>query len=153
MLKKMKYFMEGLRNIIYKVFLDTNILLDYLIEERKENAQAKEIIRMIANDKLEGYICPISLLNIYYVLRTQRTEEQRMCIIENFLHIFTVSDMDSEILHLGLFTQIKDYEDSVQYICAEKSGVDLIVTGDQHFKSYNLDLPRLTSAELLHRIT
>ena len=129
-----------------------NILLDYLIDERKGSEQAKEIIRMIVNDKLEGYICPISLLNIYYVLRKQRTEEQRKYIIENLLNIFTISDINSEILQLGLFTEIKDYEDSVQYISAEKSGVDFIITGDKYFQSYKLDLPRLSSDELLHMI-
>lgn len=151
-MRKMKYFTEGLKNIIHKVFLDTNILLDYLIDERKGSEQAKEIIRMIVNDKLEGYICPISLLNIYYVLRKQRTEEQRKYIIENLLNIFTISDINSEILQLGLFTEIKDYEDSVQYISAEKSGVDFIITGDKYFQSYKLDLPRLSSDELLHMI-
>src|SRR5690554_3592948 len=129
MLMKMKKSGEGTKNIMLKVLLDTNVLLDYLIDERPNNTEASEIIKLIAGDMLVGYICPISLLNIYYILRSQRTEEERKEIIESFLNILGIVELDTDILKLGLHTSIVDYEDGVQYVCAKKINADYIITG------------------------
>lgn len=81
-------FMQELKNSIYKVFLDINILLDYLIEEREGHSSAQRIMELSVDNKLISYTSPITLINIFYILRNQRTETERKEIIERFLEIF-----------------------------------------------------------------
>ena len=134
---------------MYKVLLDTNILLDYLLTPRPGNAAAQRIIEMIVSDKLTGCVSPVSLLNIFFILRKQRTETERKEIIESFLEILEITDLDFESVQAALYIPIGDYEDGVQYMCAVKMNVDLIITGDQQFQKYDLDIKRISPEEYL----
>jgi predicted nucleic acid-binding protein len=134
---------------MYKVLLDTNILLDYLLTPRPGNAAAQRIIEMIVADKLTGCVSPISLLNIFFILRKQRTETERKEIIESFLEILEITDLDFEAVQAALYIPVEDYEDGVQYMCAVKLNVDLIITGDQQFQKCDLDIKRIGPDEFL----
>ena len=116
-----------------KVFLDINILLDYLIEERPGNKAATEILKLVVDDALICYTCPISLLNIYYILRNQKTEQERKDIIESFLDIFNIVELDIDVLKLGLYASVTDYEDAIQYISAKKNKCGLYYNRRQRF--------------------
>ena len=134
---------------MYKIFLDTNILLDYLIIQRTGNSSAQRIMELIVEDKLTGYTSPISLLNIFFILRKQRTEQERKDIIESFLEILEIIDLDFDTLQMGLYIPVSDYEDAIQYMSAAKANVDYIITGDQQFQNYDLELKRIGAAEFL----
>jgi predicted nucleic acid-binding protein len=134
---------------MYRIFLDTNILLDYLLTQRPGNAAAQRLMELTVEEKLTCYVSPISLLNIFFILRKQRTVQERKEIIENFLEILDIADLDLDIMQLGLYIPISDYEDGVQYMSALKMNVDLIITGDQEFQQYNLELRRISSEEFL----
>lgn len=149
MFPKTKKSKAGSKNTMYKVFLDINILLDYLIVERTGNPSAQRLMGLIAEDKLTGYISPISLLNIFFILRKQRTEQERKDIIESFLEILEIIELDFDTLQMGLYIPVSDYEDGIQYISALKSNVDFIITGDQQFQDYNLELKRIGAQEFL----
>lgn len=149
MLLRMKRLTAGWRSIMYKVFLDTNILLDYLITERTGNAAAQRIIELTVEDKITSYISPISLLNIFFVLRKQRTEQERKEIIESFLDIVEVVELDFDTLQAGLYIPITDYEDGVQYMSAIKISADFILTSDCEFQKYTLELKRISPEEFL----
>lgn len=135
---------------MYKIFIDTNILLDYLITQRTGNSPAQRIMELIVEDKLTAYISPISLLNIFFILRKQRTEQERKEIIESFLEILEIVELDFDLLQTGLYIPVLDYEDGVQYISAVKANVDFIITGDQQFQDYDLELKRIDAQEFLN---
>ena len=137
---------------MYKIFLDTNILLDYLIDGREGNPAAKRIMILTVEEKLVSCVSPISLLNIYYILRQQRSEQERKLIIESFLEILDTVELDLDTLQLGLYTPINDYEDGVQYMSAKKVSADFIITGDQQFRNYDLDIQRISSSDFIEKI-
>jgi predicted nucleic acid-binding protein len=145
--------MVGWKSIMYKVFLDINILLDYLIAEREGHSSAQRIIELSVDNKIISYISSITLINIFYILRKQRTESERKEIIESFLVILDIVELDVNLLQLSLYLPIEDYEDSVQYACAEKVDVDYIITGDLKFQKCDLELRRISSLEFLNEIS
>ena len=136
---------------MYKILLDTNILLDYLINEREGNHAAQRIMELTVEEKLESYVSPVSLLNIFYILRKQRTDRERKEIIESFLEILNIVELDLDTMQLGLYAPIADYEDGVQYISAKKVNVDFIITGDQQFRDCDLDIQRISSREFIEK--
>lgn len=140
MLAKRSNMMEEKRNLMHKLFLDTNVLLDFLISERDGNQFAQSIIEMAADDEVVCYISPVSLLNIFYILRKQKTEQERKDIIESFIDILDIVPLDYDILQMGLYAPIKDYEDGIQYMSAKKANVDFIVSSDREFGKHNLDV-------------
>jgi predicted nucleic acid-binding protein len=149
MLPKNNTLLKGLKSIMYNVFLDTNILLDYLISERVQNNSAHKLFILIVEGKVSGYISPISLVNLFYILRTQKNEQERKDIVENLMDILEIVELDNNTMQLALFSSISDYEDALQYVSATKVNADFVITGDEKFKSYDLDIPVIGIKELL----
>ena len=60
-----------------KVFLDTNILLDYLLKRQPFYESAKKVIEMCLY-KIDGFVTPHSLIDVFYMLseRTDATIEK-----------------------------------------------------------------------------
>ena len=134
---------------MYKVFLDTNVLLDYLITQRTGNSSAQRLMELLVEDKLTGYLSPISLLNIFFILRKQRTEQERKDIIESFLEILEIIELDFDTLQMGLYIPVSDYEDAIQYMSAAKANVDFIITEDQKLQNCDLEIKRAGAEEFL----
>jgi len=134
---------------MYKILLDTNILLDYLIKEREGYQAALKIMKLAAEEKIRAYVSPISILDLFFILRKQATEQERKEIIESLLEILDVAELDMDILQLGLYAPIADYEDGIQYISAGKINADFIVTGNRQFLSYDLDLRRVSANKFM----
>ena len=145
----MRKYMEGLKNFMYKVFVDTNTLLDFLIEEREQSKAAKEIIELIVEDKLSAYICTASLLDIFYVLRDQKTKSERKDIIESFLEVFEIVDSDYDTLQFSLYAPVGDFEEGIQYACAKKIDADYILTGNIKFREYDLEIKGVSALEFV----
>lgn len=64
-----------------RIFIDTNIILDYLIGREPYFDFADQIIADCANKKIEGFIAAHSIPNIFYILRKDMTENERRNIL------------------------------------------------------------------------
>lgn len=60
-----------------------------------------------------------------------------------------IIDLDFDTLQIGLYIPVSDYEDAIQYLSASKANGDFIITGDQQFQNYDLELKRISAAEFL----
>ena len=113
-----------------KIFLDTNIFLNLLLN-RKGSEYARQILNSCAAGRFQGVICDITLLNIDYVASKQTKD------LRNFLKIvndtFGVIGVDNILFANALEIDNGDLEDSVQYVCAKKSDCSVIVTDDKSF--------------------
>ena len=113
-----------------KIFLDTNIFLDLLLN-RKECDSAKEIFNAIQNEIFEAYVADITLLNIDYIAKKQTTDIRKFLsyVSDNF-NIMGASNRDFEN---ALKIDNADLEDNIQYLLAKKVSCDLIVSNDRSF--------------------
>lgn len=94
-----------------KVLLDTNIVLDLLLEREPFCNEAKNIFQMIESDE----------------------------IIDKLLQLFNIADVNKNILIKSLKNNGKDFEDSVIYTSAEYFNIDVIITRDKKgFKQSNI---------------
>ena len=113
-----------------KIFLDTNILLDLLLD-RQYVQEAIIILNAIERGVYEGFILDISLVNIAYVSRKQGVDASDFLalLIKNCKIVGADNLLSSEALGL----KHNDYEDALQYTCAKGSGCEYIVTNDKKF--------------------
>lgn len=58
---------QGMKNMV--ILVDTNIILDFLTMRQPYYDEARNIIRMCAEEQVEGYLAFHSLPNIFYILR------------------------------------------------------------------------------------
>ena len=133
-----------------RVFLDTNVLLDSLIE--RENPQfcrdADAILRAGKNGTVELYMSVLSVPTIAYVLKN--VEVARKMIL-GLTAIVSVLPSLPEHVGASLEGPLSDIEDALQLLSARSGGCDLIVTRDlEGFRQ--ADLPVISPGEFLGRI-
>ena len=130
-----------------KVFLDTNILIDY-VDHREKRVYAGLILSMADEGLITLFASYLSYANMGYILR-KRTQEERYRLIREARAIATVLPCDTEQLDAALAHPAKDYEDMLQYQCALAAGCDVVVTNNKKDFHEFCKLPFLTSEEFL----
>ncbi len=134
------------------LLIDTNILIDSITIRDEKSHFSADIITFCAAGKIRGYVAPHSLSNMYYILRKQYSDSERRRIIERFSKLLTIVNTDSHIIDAALNNKdISDFEDAIQYACAESVGADYIVT--RNIRDFGRNRIRtITPEELLKHI-
>jgi len=122
-----------------KILLDTNIVLDLLLEREPFCNEAKDIFTLIESNKISGFLCVTSITTIYYLISKSVDKSKADEIIDKLLQLFNIADVNKNILIKSLKNNGKDFEDSVIYTSAEYFNIDVIITRDKKgFKQSNI---------------
>ena len=111
-----------------RIFVDTNILLDVLLEREGYYYDALKIWANAENGNVEACIAAISLNNIHYVMRKLKSETTATIAVRILLRIFKVIPVDADILGLAVDFHDKDFEDDIQLQCALKAKCSQLFT-------------------------
>ena len=111
-----------------KVFVDTNIFIDILLNRTKFIKESKQVYKLCENYIVKGYVAPISINNIYYICRKTVNQEALTSFLCDISHFFTISPMNNESVVFAKNLNISDFEDALQSAMAIQSGCDCIVT-------------------------
>ena len=130
-----------------KVFLDTNILLDYGLDREKADF-AGGILQLGKDGLIELYASYLSYANMGYILRHHPVAE-RYELVRMMRQPLFVLPCDANQLDAGLLTEVKDFEDMLQYQCALATGYDVVVTNNKKDFHEFCRIPFLTSEEFL----
>lgn len=115
--------------MVSKILIDTNVLLDYLLEREPFFEDAKEIVLSCVDGKAKGCIAAHSIPNMFFILRKDYNAKERREVLSNLCSIFDVEGIDKAKLLLGLANEnFTDFEDCLQMECAKSYGADYIVT-------------------------
>ena len=119
-----------------KIFLDTNIVIDFLGERANFYQPAAKILTLADQKKIEIYTSPTSISNTYYLL--SRFENTKIALekIRKFKVLCSISIMDDEVIEKAINSDFKEFEDAMQYFSALASTCALIVTrNEKDFKN------------------
>ncbi len=138
-----------------RVLVDTNIVLDGLLEREPFVRDAKALIEAIEVEQIEGYVTATTLTNIFYIVRrqTKSIELARQAVSET-LALMEVCPVNRDILEAAFASNLRDFEDAVtvQLACAIASRLDAIITRNaQDFAGATL--PILSASELLESLS
>jgi len=122
-----------------RVLLDTNIVLDLLLEREKFFENSKKIFEKIENNEIEGYLCATTITTIHYLVTKAYDKDRANEIIKELLKLFEIVDVNKSILLKATLNNGTDFEDSVIYSGAECFNIDIIITRDKKgFKNSNI---------------
>ena len=132
-----------------KIFVDANIVMD-LLEKREEFYQeAQELFTLSDKKNVKLYISALTLANVHFLLYKHLKMEARK-VLAKFKVLVEVLAVDDKIIDLSLTSDLKDFEDAIQYYTAIENDMDIIITRNKKdFK--NVNLPILTAKEFLNR--
>ena len=111
-----------------KLFLDTNILIDYLAKRQPFAEDACRMIMMCCQKKYELCMSSLSFTTIYYVLKKQYGHEHLMALVSDINGLITVSAVDGKIIQQALDSNFTDFEDAVQCYTAVACNANVLVT-------------------------
>ena len=124
---------KGWRNIL-KIMIDTNIILDHLLDRVPFADYADKIIKLSEDGKITGMITASSATDIYYVLRKIIGHDRAIEALNTIFLIFDVTDVGKPDLLYAIKMRMSDYEDAVLASCAKKIKADYIITRNpKHF--------------------
>jgi predicted nucleic acid-binding protein len=132
-----------------KVLLDTDVIIDCLISRDPFSQHSIEILKLCELGEICAYISPISLSNLYYVLRKQLSHKKLMVVLTQLLKIVQIANLNKLIIQQAIESEFKDFEDALQNYCAvNEPDVQTIVT--RNIKDYKKSsLPVMTPENYL----
>ena len=114
-----------------RALLDTNILLDFFLQRAPWDADALALWTANEQGTFEGYVCAMTLTNVYYIVRKPLgSAQQARSVVGAILAAMAICPVDAAILRSAYRADFHDYEDAVQHASAVASGLDAIVTRD-----------------------
>ncbi len=133
-----------------RILLDTNVAITYVSgRDDPFSKEADVIMRMCAEEKIEGVIALHSLSTIWYCARKLPEQTRRDWILQLCTLLTVVGADNSLLLEAIQNTEFKDFEDAMQDCCARNCFADYIVTAN--IKDYQdvSKIPAITPGEFL----
>lgn len=119
-----------------KVFLDTNIVIDFLGEREGFYEAAAKVMTLADRKKITIYVSPTSISTIFYLLSKFENAKTALEKIRKFKVLSFISIMDDDSIEKAMNSDFKDFEDALQYFSAIASNCDLIITrNEKDFKN------------------
>ena len=132
-----------------RLFLDTNILIDY-IDNRAGADDAEQIFAYGFSGEAQLYASSLTFANMAYIIKG-RTQEEKYDALNQMAGVVEIIDLRKQEVIAAISQPVKDFEDMLQYQCAKTAGCDYIVTNDRRHYDFS-DIPHFTSADFVKQI-
>ncbi len=134
--------------MLEKVFLDTDIVLDFLLGREPFFDEAVDVMFLAEDRKIKCLASPLSFSNIFYIVSRLENPKFALKTLHRLRSIVSLSPVNEKIVDSALISEFKDFEDAIQYYSAEKYQVDCLLTRNKkdYFKS---QIPVLSAREYL----
>ena len=111
------------------LLIDTNIILDWILERRPFAEPAKKVIELCITGKTHGYLAAHTILNLFFILRKEKSVEERKEILLMLCDCFNIINIEKEMIIFTLENEDwMDLEDGLQMHCATHENLDYIIT-------------------------
>lgn len=134
-----------------KVFLDTNVVLDYYLNREGFSDDAEAILSYGYNQKCTLYVSSLTYANVAYIARKKFPGEAIYTVLATLLEMAEITQMDSDVVKSAVCLKAKDFEDAMQYFSAKSAEVDCFVTRNVRDFPFS-ELQVLTPQEFLAQI-
>ena len=134
-----------------RIFLDTNILMDF-IEGRPGAKEAAEVLRYANAGKIDVAASTLTYTTIAYIIGKKFSQKEVCKTLDNLSTIVDILDLDSQCIRIAIKEPCRDFEDRVQYQCAIKNHYEAVITNNKKDFVDFCKLPLLTATELLDEL-
>lgn len=121
------------------VFLDTNILIDFLGERKLYYEAAAKVLTLADNKKIKLYVSPISISTAYYVVFKFESKNKVLDKIRKIKILLHTANINDTSFEKAINSDFKDFEDAIQYYSALDSKCNIILTrNERDFKTSSI---------------
>ena len=123
-----------------RILIDTDIILDFFFDRKPFSENAAKILSLCESKEIKGFITPVIISNVYYLLRQTAKHEKVIEKLRMLVSITEILVIDKDAILQALNSDFKDFEDALQNYAAElDKEIDLILTRNtKDFKNSSL---------------
>jgi len=115
-----------------KVMVDTNVVLDLLLDRAPHAMGAAQIFSPIEQNILSGCLCATTLTTVHYLATKVVGRKKSLEEIRKLLRLFEVAPVNRAVLEAALEAEeFSDFEDAVLHEAARQVDADAIVTRNE----------------------
>ena len=112
-----------------KVFLDTNILIDFLAARQPFAEDAVALFQLADDGEIELMVSDLTIINTIYVLRRMHYNLSEIYdAMDDIRPLLTIVSMGASVVDRCLQHRSDDFEDEMQYLSAVEANADYIIT-------------------------
>lgn len=122
--------------MMQNLFLDTNIILDFLGERENFYEPAAKLMTLADKKQIEIFTTTTSITNAFYILSKFEGQKTTWEKVRKFKLICGISVTDDEVVEKALNSDFKDLEDALQYFSAVATNCEILITrNEKDFKN------------------
>lgn len=118
-----------------KVLIDTNLVLDLLLNRKPFVAKAVQVFKQAEKGHIEAYLTANSVTDIVYILRKAYSGDQIKENLQNMFGFIKIMNVTASDIIGAFKLDMPDYEDALLVQCAKAASIDYIVTRNK--KDFN----------------
>jgi predicted nucleic acid-binding protein len=111
-----------------KIILDTNVVLDVLLERKPFAGPAAEIFALAEQSEIDATLCATTITTVDYLLNQSLPEKDARQALWKLLGLFEVASVNRLVIERALRSRIRDFEDAVLDESGQLAGAECIVT-------------------------
>ena len=122
------------------VLIDTDVILDFFFDREPFSENAAQVLSLCEKKIVIGYITPVILSNVYYLLSQKGKQEKVIEKLKALVSFLEILNIDKNAIITALNSEFKDFEDALQNFSAEQNGtINTIITRNtKDYKKSNL---------------
>ncbi|MDM3855087.1 MAG: PIN domain-containing protein [Aphanizomenon gracile PMC649.10] len=135
-----------------KILLDTNIIIDNALEREPFWNASEQVLSLIEQGKITGYISASTFSDLYYIIRKARSRDWTLTYLNQLVTFCQIATVNQAVITMAFTTNFKDFEDAIQYSTAVVNQLDAIIT--RNSQDFPVVTPRiLTPDQLIEELT
>ena len=124
-----------------KIFIDTDVILDIVFERKPFFYDSQKILSLVEKNYFIGFTSSLILANCYYIISSNKSKNIAQKTISKLRSILTVLPFTDKEIGESLNSNMKDFEDGIQYFIAVNNRLDTIITRNiQDYKNVDINV-------------
>lgn len=117
------------------ILIDSDVILDFFFDRKPFSENASKILSLCEKRELTGFVTPVMISNVYYLLRKTAGHKKIIESLKMLLEIVEVAIINKGTISDALNSTFKDFEDALQNFSAQnEKEIKIIVT--RNIKDY-----------------
>jgi predicted nucleic acid-binding protein len=117
----------------FKIILDTNIILDLVLERSKDQVGLKKFYASVINGDFKCYTTTAIIQTSSYWITKEKGSANAKRILLALLNDVTIIEATQHTVVTALQSNFTDIEDALQYYTALQHNVDAFISRDKDF--------------------
>jgi len=112
-----------------QILIDSDVILDFFFDREPYSTSASKVLSLCEGGMIKGFVTPVIISNVYYLLRQQASHAQVIEKLKVLLSFLEPISMTKEAVMLALYSDFSDFEDALQNYAAQiHQDIGVIVT-------------------------